>query len=324
MIAVTGAAGQIGSELLRELRIRFGNDRVLATYHKTPLKEDVLRAGPHVQMDVMELESLRSAVVGYEISVIYHLAAIKSGAGEKDPMRCWDTNMRSLLNVLNLAKELKLRVFWASSVAAFGPATPKVLAPQECYMDPVSIYGISKVSGELLCQYFHHKFGVDVRALRYIGTLTAESLPSGGTSDYALEMFHWALTNPHEPYSCYLHKDTRLPWMHMKDAIHATIQLMSAPSEKISIRTAYNIASVTFTVEELERCIRQRFEHFRVKYPSAEAEVDVRQKIADSIPQALDDAKAKEDWAWKPILDLEGITTEMANRIAEIYQNKKY
>jgi len=277
MIAVTGAAGVIGSELVRELRIRFGPDKVIALWNKTPLPS-FIHNGLQVQVDATDFSRLKSVVLEHKVTVVYHLAAVLSADGEKDPMKCWDTNTRSLLNVLNLAKEMSLeKVFWASSIAAFGPSTPKSLAPQQCHMDPVSIYGISKVTGELLCQYFHQKFNVDVRALRYIGILTAESLPSGGTSDYALEMFHWACTHPHEPYPSYLRKDTKLPWMHMSDAINATIQLMSVPRENITIRTAYNISSVSFTVHELELCIKKKFVDFSVKYP-AEGEIDVRQK----------------------------------------------
>jgi len=274
-------------------------------------------------VDANNFSQLKAVILEHHVTIIYHLAAIKSADGEKDPMKCWDINTQSLLNVLNLAKELSLeKVFWASSVAAFGPSTPKSLAPQQYHMDPVSMYGITKVSGELLCQYFHQKFNVDVRAIRYIGILTAETIPSGGTSDYALEMFHWAYTHPHEPYPCYLRKDTKFPWMHMNDAINATIQLMSAPTKNISIRTAYNIASVSFTVHELELCIRKKFVDFRVKYPSAE-ELDVRQNIADSVPEALDDSTAVKDWNWKPTLDLEAMVTVMSSRIAEIYQLKQ-
>ncbi len=303
-ILVIGASGQIGVELTLALRKIYGNANVIASDLRE--ENELLRgSGPYVSMDVMNKEMLHVQVIRQGITQIYLLAAILSATGEKNPNLAWSLNMQSLLNVLDIAREEKLhKVYWPSSIAVFGPSSPKENCPQQTIIEPSTVYGISKYAGEFWCNYYYHRFGVDVRSLRYPGLISYKSAPGGGTTDYAVEIFHAA--KQEGAYKCFLQKDTRLPMMYMPDAIRATIELMEAPSNQISVRTSYNVAAMSFTPEEIGFEIKKHLPDFSMSYQH-----DYRQAIADSWPKTIDDIKARDDWGWKEEFDLRDMTIDM-------------
>lgn len=309
-ILVIGASGQIGVELTLALRKIYGNNQVIASdlREENPLLHGT---GPYVALDVMNKEMLHVQVIRQGVTQIYLLAAILSATGEKNPALAWHLNMQGLLNVLDIAKEEKLhKVYWPSSIAVFGPTSPKNNCPQQTIIEPVTVYGISKYAGEFWCNYYHHKFDVDVRSLRYPGLISYKSAPGGGTTDYAVEIFHEALSEGH--YTSFLKKDTYLPMMYMPDAIRATIELMEAPRENISIRTSYNVAAISFSPEEIAAEIKKHIPDFSISY-----EPDYRQEIADSWPGSIDDSVARADWNWKHEYDLGGMVKDMLNNLQD-------
>jgi len=303
-ILVIGASGQIGVELTLALRKIYGNANVVASdlREQNPLLEGT---GPYVSIDVMNKEMLHVQVIRQNITQIYLLAAILSATGEKNPSLAWNLNMQGLLNVLDIAKEEQVKkVYWPSSIAVFGPTSPKVNCPQQTIIEPITVYGISKYAGEFWCNYYHNRFNVDVRSLRYPGLISYKSLPGGGTTDYAVEIFHDALEEG--KYECFLKEDTYLPMMYMPDAIRATIELMEAPEEKISVRTSYNISSMSFSPKEIAAEIKKHIPSFSISYNP-----DYRQPIADSWPQSIDDAVARNNWGWKEEYNLEAMVSDM-------------
>jgi len=303
-ILVIGASGQIGVELTMALRKIYGNANVIASdlREQNPLLEGT---GPYVSMDVMNKEMLHVQVIRQGITQIYLLAAILSATGEKNPNLAWNLNMQGLLNVLDIAREEHLhKVYWPSSIAVFGPTSPKQDCPQQTIIEPITVYGISKYAGEFWCNYYNKRFGVDVRSLRYPGLISYKSAPGGGTTDYAVEIFHEALEE--KKYECFLSEDTYLPMMYMPDAIKATIELMEAPADKISVRTAYNISGMSFSPKEIAAEIKKTIPEFEMSY-----QPDYRQAIADSWPQSIDDSVARADWGWQEEYNLESMTKDM-------------
>ncbi len=308
-IMVIGANGQIGTELVAALRERYGSDKVLATDIK-PANPRLEGTGPFEQLDVLDAQKLESLVRHYNVGVIYHLAALLSATAEQKPMAGWRLNMDGLHNVLNLARDLELeKVFWPSSIAAFGPHSPKDHTPQWTVMDPNSVYGISKLAGEGWCRYYFEKYGLDVRSVRYPGLISYKTPPGGGTTDYAVDIFHQALKEGQ--YTCFLAADTRLPMMYMPDAIRGTIELMEAPADRITVRTSYNFSALDFTPEELAAAIRQHIPSFRVDYAP-----DYRQQLAASWPDSIDDTPARHDWNWQHEYILEKMTADMLEHLA--------
>jgi nucleoside-diphosphate-sugar epimerase len=303
-ILVIGASGQIGVELTLALRKLYGAHNVIASDLREQ-NELLIGNGPFVSMDVMNKEMLHVQVIRQNVTQIYLLAAILSATGEKNPHLAWNLNMQSLLNVLDIAKEEKLhKVYWPSSIAVFGPTSPKQNCPQQTVIEPTTVYGISKYAGEFWCNYFFNKYNVDVRSLRYPGLISYKSAPGGGTTDYAVEIFHEALAE--KTYESFLDKNTYLPMMYMPDAIRATIELMEAPAEKISVRTSYNLAGMSFSPEEIGNEVKKHVPEFTMTYKP-----DYRQQIANSWPQSIDDSVAQKDWGWKPEYNLEKMTADM-------------
>ena len=303
-ILVIGASGQIGVELTLALRKIYGNANVIASdlREQNPLLQGT---GPYVSMDVMNKEMLHVQVLRQGITQIYLLAAILSATGEKNPGLAWNLNMQGLLNVLDIAREEKLhKVYWPSSIAVFGPTSPKANCPQQTIIEPVTVYGISKYAGEFWCNYFHSRFGVDVRSLRYPGLISYKSAPGGGTTDYAVEIFHEALEE--KKYECFLKEDTYLPMMYMPDAIRSTIELMESPADKISVRTSYNISGMSFSPKEIAAEIKKHIPDFSISYKP-----DYRQGIANSWPQSIDDTVASADWGWKTEYGLKEMVSDM-------------
>ena len=301
---VIGAAGQIGTELVSELRSKRGIDNVIAA----DLRVDNL-SSPFYELDVTNEAALLDLVVSEGVTEVYHLVAILSATGEKAPKRAWELNMKTLLNVLDLAKEgIIQRVFWPSSIAVFGPSTPREKAPQYTVMDPNTVYGISKSAGELWCQYYFENYGVDVRSIRYPGLISWKTMPGGGTTDYAIEIFHSARKGI--DFCSFLAPDTRLPMMYMDDAVRATIEIMEAKQESIKIRTSYNLSGVDFTPRELFNEIKKIFPEFKITFKP-----DSRQEIADSWPGSIDDSEAKSDWNWKHRFDTKSIVKLMSENI---------
>ena len=307
-ILVIGASGQIGVELTLALRGIYGNNNVIAS----DLREEnalLHGTGPYVALDVMNKEMLHVQVIRQHVTQIYLLAAMLSATGEKNPALAWHLNMQSLLNVLDIAREEKLyKVYWPSSIAVFGPTSPKQQCPQQTIIEPTTVYGISKYAGEFWCNYYFHKYGVDVRSIRYPGLISYKSAPGGGTTDYAIEIFHQALESG--SYTSFLSKDTYLPMMYMPDAIRATIELMEAPAEKIGIRTSYNLSAMSFSPEEIGAEIQKHLPRFRLGYAP-----DYRQQIADSWPQSIDDATARTQWGWQHEYDLPRMTADMIKNL---------
>lgn len=303
-ILIIGAAGQIGSELTIKLRELYGSENVIASDIKEGDKE-LMSSGPFEILNAMDREGVEQTIEKYEITEVYLMAAMLSATAEKIPMKAWDLNMDSLFIVLNLAKDKKIqKVFWPSSIAVFGPTTPKENTPQTTVMEPSTVYGISKQTGERWCEYYFNKFNVDVRSIRYPGIISYKTLPGGGTTDYAVEIFHEALKTG--SYASFLKQDTGLPMMFMDDAIKATIDLMEAPAENVKIRSSYNLAAMTFTPEELAGSIKEHLPTFEISY-----EPDFRQSIADSWPSSIDDSRARKDWGWQHEYDLEKLTKTM-------------
>ena len=307
-ILVIGASGQIGVELTLALRKIYGNANVVASDLRE--ENDLLKGtGPYVSLDVMNKEMLHVQVIRQHFTQIYLLAAILSATGEKNPNLAWSLNMQSLLNVLDIAREEKLhKIYWPSSIAVFGPTSPKENCPQQTIIEPTTVYGISKYAGEFWCNYFHHRFGVDVRSLRYPGLISYKSSPGGGTTDYAVEIFHEALEE--KQYTCFLKPDTYLPMMYMPDAIRGTIELMEAPADKISIRTSYNFSAMSFSPADIGAEIKKYIPEFSLMYKP-----DFRQAIADSWPGSIEDSPAREDWGWKHEFDLPEMTKDMLDNL---------
>lgn len=308
-ILVIGACGQIGVELTTELRKIHGAQNVVASDLRD--EHELLKGtGPYVSCDVMNKEMLHVLIIRHNITQVYLLAAILSATGEKNPSLAWHINMQSLLNVLEIAKEEKLsKVYWPSSIAVFGPTSPKHDTPQHTIIEPTTVYGISKFAGEQWCAYYHKNYGVDVRSLRYPGLISYKSAPGGGTTDYAIEIYIEALRD--KDYTCFLSEDTYLPMMYMPDAIRATIELMEAPADKISVRSSYNLSGMSFSPKEIGASIKQHIPEFQLDYKP-----DFRQKIADSWPASIDDSLARTDWNWKPKFDLEAMTSDMLTNLA--------
>jgi nucleoside-diphosphate-sugar epimerase len=307
-ILVIGASGQIGVELTLALRKIYGNSNVIASDLRE--ENDLLKGtGPYVNLDVMYRDKLHVQIIRQNITQVYLLAAILSATGEKNPSLAWNLNMGSLLNVLEIAREEKLqKIFWPSSIAVFGPTSPKQNCPQHTVIEPTTVYGISKFAGEFWCNYYFQRYGVDVRSLRYPGLISYKSAPGGGTTDYAVEIFHEALEN--KKYESFLKEDTYLPMMYMPDAIRATIELMEAPAEKLSIRTSYNLSGMSFSPKGIAAEIKKHIPDFSISYKP-----DYRQAIADSWPQSIDDNIARRDWKWKEEYDLPAMTKDMLRNL---------
>ena len=300
-ILIIGANGQIGSELVEALAAQYGKENVIAS----DIAPGPSRHAVHYEtLDVLDAARLAALVERFGITQIFHLAALLSATGETRPLQAWTLNMNGLLNVLELARERKLRVFWPSSIAAFGPHTPAVEAPQLAIMNPTTMYGISKQAGERLCEYYFTKFGVDVRSLRYPGVISYKTPPGGGTTDYAIDIFQAARRG--ETYTCFLKEDATLPMIHMPDAVRATLELMNADASRLRVRSSYNVAGVSFDPATLAAAIARRVPDFKVTYAP-----DFRQAIAETWPHTLDDTHARYDWGWKPAYDLDAMVDDM-------------
>ena len=307
-ILIIGACGQIGTELTHTLREKYGADKVVASDIREG-DENLMNSGPFEILDATDFDAMEEIVAYWEIDEVYLMAAMLSATAEKFPMRAWDLNMNSLFNVLRLGKEKKIeKIFWPSSIAVFGPDTPKQNTPQHTIMQPSTVYGISKQSGERWCEYYHRKFGVDVRSVRYPGLISWKTMPGGGTTDYAVEVYHKALSEG--TYSCFLKSDTKLPMMFMDDAIRATLKIMESNPEKVKVRSSYNLAAMSFTPAEMAKSIQKKLPDFTMAYAP-----DFRQSIADSWPGSIDDSAAKDDWGWQAEFDLEKTTTEMLRKL---------
>ena len=307
-ILVIGASGQIGVELTLALRKIYGNTNVVASDLREE-NEMLNGSGPYVPLDIMNKEMLHVQVIRQNVTQVYLLAAILSATGEKNPNLAWNLNMQGLLNVLDIAKEEQVhKVYWPSSIAVFGPTSPKKNCPQQTIIEPTTVYGISKYAGEFWCNYYHQRYGVDVRSIRYPGLISYKSAPGGGTTDYAIEMFQEAIEE--KKYTCFLNKDTFLPMMYMPDAIRGTIELMEAPAEKISVRTSYNLSAMSFSPEQLAVEIKNYVPEFEADYKP-----DYRQPIADSWPESIDDSVARRDWGWNQEYDLAKMAAEMVGNL---------
>ena len=310
-ILVTGAFGQIGSELVPALRQRFGTEQVVASDLRVPPGNSANAEGPFEYIDCTHIRQIDAAVRHHEIDTIYHLAALLSAVGEQRPHVAWDVNMGGLYRVLEVARQHRCAVFFPSSIGAFGASTPRDEAPQDTIQRPSTMYGITKVAGELLCDYYCSRFGLDVRGVRFPGLISYVAPPGGGTTDYAVEIFAQAVRYRH--YSCFLRADTELPMMYMPDAIRSMVELMAANPARLVHRNAFNIAAMSFTPERLAAEIRKHLPDFAIDY-----EVDpVRQAIADSWPRSLDDRAAREEWGWQPAYDLPSMTRDMLERTSE-------
>lgn len=310
-VLVIGATGQIGTELVQQLRTIYGSENVFASDVKELTGEQKQQFDPYFKLDALDKSALYETVTKNKITQVYLLAALLSATAEKNPAFAWELNMNPLFYVLDLAKEgIIKKIYWPSSIAVFGPTTPKENTPQYTIMEPSTVYGISKQTGERWCEWYFNKFGVDVRSLRYPGLIGYKSVPGGGTTDYAVHIFHEAIKN--KQYTSFLSADTMLPMMYMSDAIKATIQLMEAPAEQIKIRSSYNLAGVSFTPAQLATEIQKHIPDFIIKY-----EPDQRQAIADSWPKSIDDSFARKDWAWKHEYGVEQIVADMIKNISK-------
>ncbi|MCK4402557.1 MAG: L-threonine 3-dehydrogenase [Dehalococcoidia bacterium] len=310
-ILITGACGQIGSELTLALRERYGNDNVIATGHKTKLGEELLNLGPFQFIDCTDINTIEGVVKKYKVDTIYHLAALLSAVAEAKPQLAWNVNINGLYNVLEVAREYKCAVFTPSSIGVFGPTTPKDNTPQETILRPNTMYGVTKVSGELLCDYYYKKFAVDTRGVRWPGIISYVTLPGGGTTDYAVEIYYEAIK--HRRYTCFLRTGTYLPMMYMPDALKAAIDIMEADPGKLKYRNAFNVTAVSFAPEDIANEIKKHIPDFVMEY-----DVDpVRQAIADSWPNSIDDSAAREEWGWKPEYDLVAMTKDMLEKLSD-------
>lgn len=308
-ILIIGAGGQIGAVLTEALRTAYGADNVIAT----DLKPLTNQSGPSEVLDALDGAALEALVKKWRINQIYHLAAILSATGEKDPMWAWNINMTSLFNVLETARQHSLnKVYYPSSIAVFGREAAQLNTPQYEVLIPETVYGISKVAGENWANYYYRRYGLDVRSLRYPGIIGHQSMPGGGTTDYAVDIYHYAVQ--HKPYECFLRDNTALPMLYMDDAIRGTIELMDAPADRLSVRTSYNLAGMSFTPDEIAASIRKRVPDFQISYKP-----DFRQAIADSWPASIDDSAARHDWGWKPKFDLDAMTKDMLKHLAGKY-----
>lgn len=312
-ILIMGACGQIGVELTIALRKLYGNDNVIASDIRAahPLLEG---GGPYEVLNAMDVSATLDIVKKHNITQIYLLAALLSATGEKDPKRAWDINMQSLLQVLDLGVQEKLtKIYWPSSIAVFGPTTPRQETPQQTIVEPRTVYGVSKYAGELWCQYYYQRWGLDVRSIRYPGLISWKSEPGGGTTDYAVEIYHEALK--HAKYTSFLSENTYLPMMYMDDAIRGTIELMEAPADQIKSRMAYNLSAMSFSPKEIAAAIQKHIPSFEISYSP-----DFRQQIADGWPQSIDDAVARADWGWTHHFDLDRMTDDMLKNLKESFQ----
>lgn len=304
-VLVLGSGGQIGTELVSNLRAKYGIENVVASDIKAPEQSE----GIFEVIDVLDAQRIFEVVKKYNVKQVYLLAAMLSATGEKFPDKAWRLNMESLLHVLDLAKEKHIdKMYWPSSIAAFGPTTPKVNTPQKTVTEPTTVYGISKLAGERWCEYYFNKYGVDVRGLRYPGLISYTSLPGGGTTDYAVDIFYEALKN--KSYTSFLSENTTLPMMYMPDAIRATIEIMEAPADQIKIRSCYNLAAISFNPAEIAAEIKKHIPEFTISYAP-----DFRQAIADSWPQVIDDTDARKDWSWNHQYDLAAMTKDMLDNL---------
>ena len=309
-ILVTGATGQIGSELIPELRKKYGNDNIVAVGHKTKPSDELLNSGPFEYIDTTNKDALRAIIEKYNIKIIYHLVSLLSATGEKNPDLAWSINMNGLKNVLDLARICKIeRIFWPSSIAAFGPETPRENTPNETILRPTTMYGITKVAGELLCEYYFKNYDLDIRCLRYPGIISHKTLPGGGTTDYAVAIFYQAIKD--KKYTCFVRKDTVLPMMYMPDCIKATVDIMEADGSKFNHR-CFNLTAMSFSVEDLAAEIKKHIPEFECDY-----EPDFRQEIADSWPKTIDESAAREEWGWKSDYDLSRMTEKMLDEIKQ-------
>jgi len=310
-ILVTGATGQIGTELIPVLRKRYGASNVVAAGHKTKPAQELLESGPYASLDVRDNGAIERLVRQHDIDTIFHLASLLSAVAEEKPQLAWDVNINGLYNVLETARQFGCAVFFPSSIGAFGPSTPQDNTPQVTIQRPNTMYGVTKVSGELLCDYYCKRFGVDARGLRYPGLISHEALPGGGTTDYAVEIFYAAIKD--QRYTCFLREGTYLDMMYMPDAIRAAVELMEADTGKLTYRNAFNVTAMSFTPEEIYGEIRKRIPDFTMRY-----EIDpVRQAIADSWPNKMDDSAARQEWGWQPEYDLAAMVQDMIAKLSE-------
>ncbi|WP_397444980.1 NAD-dependent epimerase/dehydratase family protein [Polaribacter sp. R77954] len=310
-ILVLGASGQIGTELTQKLRFLYGNTQVIASDIRKG-NTQMMTSGPFEIIDATDKASILKVVQQYNVTQVYLLAAMLSATAENHPQKAWNLNMNSLLAVLDLAKEKHIQqIYWPSSIAVFGPTTPKQNTPQKTVMEPTTVYGISKVSGEFWCNYYHKKYGVDVRSLRYPGIISWKTKPGGGTTDYAVDIYFKAMEE--KKYQCFLSENTRLPMMYMDDAVNATIALMQADADTIKIRNGYNLSAMDFTPKEIAQEIQKHIPEFEITY-----QPDFRQKIADSWPSSIDDSQARKDWNWQHQFDLESMTKIIIQQIKKL------
>lgn len=311
-ILVTGAFGQIGTELTEALRNRYGNENVVAAGHKTKPQKKLLDLGPYAFLDITNRQTIESIVEKYGINKIYHLAAILSAVGEKHPQLAWNVNVNGLHNILEIAKDHKIeQIFHPSSIAVFGPQTPRVKTAQDVILDPRTMYGITKVTGEMLCDYYFKNFNIDIRGIRLPGIISSEALPGGGTTDYAVEIFYEAIRK--KSYTCYLNRDTVLPMIYMPDVINAIILLMETSLPRLKHHSNFNLASMSFSAEELALEIKKHIPEFVCEYQPD----PFRQNIADSWPMSIDDSDAQEEWGWKPQFSLKNMTEDMIKRLTK-------
>lgn len=309
-ILIIGACGQIGTELTVKLREQYDAHKVIASDIREG-DDIIMNSGPFEILDATDYDAIEDVVIRHEITDVYLMAAMLSATAEKFPMRGWELNMNSLFNVLNLAKDKKIeKIFWPSSIAVFGPTTPKNNTPQRTVMEPSTVYGISKQTGERWCEYYYNRYGVDVRSIRYPGLISYKTLPGGGTTDYAVDIYHKAVK--HKKYISFLNAQTSLPMMFMDDAIKATVGIMDAPAEQVKIRNAYNLAAMSFNPEEMTASIQKHIPEFTIGY-----EPDFRQAIADSWPQSIDDSEARKDWGWEHKVNLDEMTGIMLENLRE-------
>ena len=316
-ILVIGAGGQLGTELTKALAHKFGNDHIIATDFQDTVKNKFEYCSFQT-LNVMDKDALEMIIVKEKVTQIYHLAAILSATGEQHPLQAWDLNMGGLLNVLEIARDYNIKkVFWPSSIAVFGPHSEKQNTPQQSFKDPNTVYGISKLAGEHWCEYYFNKYGVDVRSVRYPGLIGYKSFAGGGTTDYAVDIYHKAVNE--EKFTCFLSEHTYLPMMYMEDAINATLQLMDAPKENIRIRTSYNISGISFSPAEIYQSILPYYPNFEIEY-----QPDFRQQIADSWPNSIDDSMAITDWNWRPTFDLNAMTAVILKHLPQYFNYKAH
>ncbi|MCX6769926.1 MAG: NAD-dependent epimerase/dehydratase family protein [Candidatus Micrarchaeota archaeon] len=316
-VLVIGAVGQIGTELTMELRRRYGGQKVVAATRKTPFPKELEQSGPCIFFDVADKEAMKKVITEHKIDTIYQLASLLSATGEKDPDLAFQINLIGLKNTLDVARECGVkRIFWPSSIAAFGPTTPRDNTPQRTVLEPTTMYGVTKVAGELLCQYYSKKYGMDIRSVRYPGLISYKAEPGGGTTDYSVAIFYEAIK--HKKYTCFVGPETVLPMMYMPDAIRGTIALMEAPREKLTVHTSYNLAAISFSAKELAAEVARLMPGFTCDYKP-----DHRQAIADSWPKSIDDSQARQDWGWKHEYGLTRMSEDMIKNLTPILQNKK-